>query len=46
MRLRLTRQAEADLPRNPQGAQRVEDAILDVFALLIQYPEVGHLRGQ
>ncbi len=54
MRLRLTSQAEADLediaaylePRNPQGAQWVEDAILDVFALLIQYPEAGHLRGQ
>ena len=50
MKLRLTPRAESDLveiasylvKRNPQAAQRVEDALHDAFALIGTYPQVGH----
>lgn len=50
MRLVLSREAEIQLaqiaeyltPRNPQGAQRVEAALQDAFALIATYPHVGH----
>jgi plasmid stabilization system protein ParE len=49
MRVRLTVRAQADLdairsylvPRSPQGAERVRQAIEDTFDLLGTFPEIG-----
>lgn len=40
--IQLAKIAEYLTPRNPQGAQRVEDALQDAFALIATYPHIGN----